>query len=399
MGIYAELGVGTIVNAVGPATRLGGLPLSEGVLDAIRQSLESNVRMDELQEAAGAEIARLLGAPAAYVTSGASAALTLSAAVCAVGDDPGGIDLLPRPGRRSRILIQSAHRDPYDHAVTAVGLTLVAVGFPGSTRPQELTAELDETVAAVLWRPGRAGDLLPLSTVAALAHDVGAAVIVDAAMDVPPLARLREMFEDGADVVAISGGKAFRGPHTSGVLCGRADLIEQVALHHQDMDIREGTWQPSQITGARLTRGRHGIARGMKVGREQIVGLLVAVREYVEDPDAWQRHYADELRACTDALSAVDNLGVSDGHDDHLDVPVLDIDVTRSHLSADEVVRLLATGVPRIHVGEDGAWRGVLSINPMGLRPGEGSVVGGRIAEIAQATQGNGTTCSDGESS
>ncbi|MDI1289236.1 MAG: hypothetical protein PSX37_04700 [bacterium] len=388
MGIYSDLGLDTVVNAVGPATRLGGLPLSDGVLDAMRQAVESNVRMDELEEAAGIEIARLLGVPAVYVTSGASAALTLAAAVCAVGSDPGGVDHLPRTSKRTRILIQSAHRDPYDRAVTAVGLSLSAVGFPGSTRPQELLAELDETVAAVLWRPGRGGDLLSLATVSDLAHRVGAAVIVDAAMDVPPLARLHQMLDDGADLVAISGGKAFRGPHTSGLLCGTPDLVYSVALHHQDMDIREGTWQPSSVTGAQLTRGRHGIGRGMKVGREQIAGLLVAIREYLADPDTWADSYARELCDCREALAPAGGVVVLDGYERHLDVPVLEVDFTNSSVHADEVVRQLALGSPRIHVGEDGAWQGVLTLNPMGIKPGEGTIIGRRIVEIvAQASK------------
>lgn len=384
MNVYSDLGLRPIVNALGPATRLGGLPLAPTVLEAMRQAVDSNVRMDELEEAAGSEIARLLGVPASYVTSGASAALTLGAAVCAVGADPGGIDQLPRVGQRDRILIQSAHRDPYDHAVTAVGLSLTSVGFPGSTRPQELVQELDGTVAAVLWRPGRGGDLLSLATVSELAHEVGAAVIVDAAMDVPPLARLHQMFSDGADLVAISGGKAFRGPHTAGLLCGRADLIRDVALHHQDMDIREDTWQPSAITGARLLRGRHGIGRGMKVGREQIAGLLVAIREYVDSPDAWAESYSKELGGCKAVLSTCSELTTVDGHDDHLDVPVLEVDFTNSRLDANEVVRLLELGSPRIHIGEDGAWRNVLTINPMGLKSGEGSIVGLRLVEVVR---------------
>ncbi len=384
MGIYSDLGLETVVNAVGPATRLGGLPLSAGVLDAMRQAVESNVRMDELEEAAGIEIARLLGVPAVYVTSGASAALTLAAAVCAVGADPGGVDHLPRTSERNRIIIQSAHRDPYDHAVTAVGLSLFSVGFPGSTRPQELLAELDETVAAVLWRPGRAGDLLSLEAVSALAHRVGAAVIVDAAMDVPPLARLHQMFDDGADLVAISGGKAFRGPHTSGLLCGTPDLVRSVALHHQDMDIREGTWQASSVTGTQLTRGRHGIGRGMKVGREQIAGILVAIREYLADPENWAESYASELSECREALCAAGDLVAADSYEHHLDVPILEVDFTNSSVDADEVVRQLALGSPRIHVGEDGAWRGVLTLNPMGIKPGEGAIIGRRIVEIAK---------------
>ena len=260
--MYRELGLRPIVNAVGPATRLGGLPPSGAVTAAMIDAVTDNVRMDELEEAAGGELARLLDVPAVYVTSGAAAALTLGVAVCVAGADPAAVEALPRLGAPRRVVVQHAHRDPYDHAVTAVGVALTEIGFPGSTYSDELTRELDESVAAVLWRPARAGELLGLRQVADLSHAAGVPVVVDAAMDVPPVSRLHEFFADGADLVAVSGGKGFRGPHTSGLLCGRADLIAAVGLHHQDMDIRALTYQPSEVTGAQPLRGRHGLGRG-----------------------------------------------------------------------------------------------------------------------------------------
>lgn len=382
MGIYEDLGVRPIVNAVGPATRLGGLPLSSAVLAAMADAVAANVRIDELQEAAGAEIARLLGVPAGYVTNGAAAALTLAIATCVVGADPGGIEQLPRAAAGKRVIVQMAHRDPYDHAITAVGVSLTEIGYPTSTYPHELERELDASVAAVFWRPGRAGELLPLRVVAELSHAAGVPVVVDAAMDVPPISRLQQMFADGADFVAVSGGKGLRGPSTSGLLCGRPDLVAAVGLHHQDMDIRAQTWQPSEVTGAQPLRGRHGLGRAMKVGREQVAGLLVAIREFVADPDAWHAHYDTELTACAAALAESSSVVVVRDYNHHLDVPVLDVDFSNATLDADQVVRRLDTGTPRIHVGEDSAWRGVVTINPQGLNAGEGAVVGARIAGI-----------------
>lgn len=382
MGTFEDLGVRPIVNAVGPATRLGGLPLSPAVLAAMAEAVTVNVRMDELEEAAGVEIARLLGVPAAYVTSGAAAALTVATAACAVGSDPAGIDALPHAPAGKRVVVQRAHRDPYDHAITAVGVSLTEIGFPTSTYPNELVRELDDSVVAVLWRPRQTGGLLPLSLVAELSHAAGIPVIVDAAMDVPPVSRLQQMFSDGADLVAVSGGKGFRGPHTAGLLCGRDDLIASVGLHHQDMDIRAQTWLPSEVTGASPLRGRHGLARGMKVGREQILGLLVAIREFVAAPDAWAAHYDEELDACAAMLGDLPRVGVSREYHHHLDVPVLEIDLSGIALDTDEVVRRLGAGIPRVHVDEENAWRGILTVNPQGLATGEGALVGQRIREI-----------------
>ncbi|MFI2713885.1 aminotransferase class V-fold PLP-dependent enzyme [Micromonospora sp. NPDC018662] len=389
--IYADLGIRTLINAVGPATRLGGLPLSDEVVEAMRAAGNRSVRIDELQEAAGAQIAALIGAPAAYVTCGAAAALSLATAVCLAGERPAAVDALPTvTGARRRVVIQRAHRDPYDHAVTSVGAELVEIGYPGSTRPDELARELDDRAAMVLWRPGRGGDHLDIGEVSALARAAGVPVLVDAAMDVPPLSRLAALLDGGADLVAISGGKAFRGPHTAGILCGRSDLIAAVAPHHQDMDIRPRTWQRSEVTGADPVRGRHGIGRGMKVGREQIVGLLVAVRAFVRDSDAHHRHGRQELADLRALLDVDDRCVVRDAYEHHLDVPVIEIDLSPSGRRADEIVRELDRGSPRIHVGEDLAWRDVITINPMGLRPGDGAALARRLAELLDGGAGTG---------
>lgn len=382
---YSGLGLRPVVNGLGPVTRLGGLPLSDTVIEAMRWAVATNVRMDELQEAVGIELARLLNVPAAYVTSGAFAGLTLAAAVCAVGGDSRGVDELPITGARNRVIVQMAHRDPYDHAITAVGLRLTEIGYPYSTRTHELARELDDTVAAVLHRLGGNGDMLPLRTVAELSHAAGVPVIVDAADYVPPISRLRQLLDDGADLVAISGGKSFRGPQASGVLCGRADLIRDVALHHLDMDLREATWQASDVTGLWPTGGREGIGRGMKVGREQIIGLLVAVSEHVAEPDRWAGHYAAELAACERALTACDTVRVTREHNTFMDVATLAVDFSAAAINVDEVARQLDRGTPRIQLGEQDAWRNVLIVNPLGLAAGEGAQIGERIVSVVRA--------------
>jgi D-glucosaminate-6-phosphate ammonia-lyase len=383
MDFADQLNIRPIVNAVGPATRLGGLPLSDGVLRAMQSACERNVRMDELQEAAGARLAQLLGVPAVYVTSGASAGLTLATAVCVAGDDVAQSDALPQiVGPRRRVLVQRGHRDPYDHALSATGIQLTEIGHIESTRLSELERELDGSVAAVLWRPWPTGDLLSLEEIASRTHECGVPVIVDAAMDVPPVNRLHAMFDAGADFVVVSGGKAFRGPHTSGLLCASPEATRAVAVHHLDMDIREETWAPSEVTMRTTQFGRHGIGRGMKVGREQIAGLLTAVEEYIAEPQSHEAGYEAELSAVEAGLATESRLAIWRSRNDRLWAPELQIDFSNVALSADEVVRALDAGEPRIHVGENNAWQGILVINPMGLREGEGSLIASRLLEI-----------------
>jgi L-seryl-tRNA(Ser) seleniumtransferase len=148
------------------------------------------------------------------------------------------------------------------------------------------------------------------------------------------------------------------------------------------MDIREQTWAASEVTGASPQLGRHGIGRGMKVGREQIAGVLAAVAEYVADPLRHEASYDAELTAIEAGLTGDPRLNVYRALNERLWVPELRIDVSGAGVLGDVVVRALEDGEPRIHVGEDEAWRGVLVVNPMGLREGEGARFAARMREI-----------------
>ncbi len=386
MTIYDDLGVPTAINAVGPATRLGGLDLHPDVWAAMTESLQASVRMDVLERAAGRYLADTLGVPAVYVTSGASAALFLATAVTMARGDAALVDRLPdASAMRHRVIVQAAHRDPYDRAITAAGATLTVIGYPESTHPGELEREIDDRTAAVLFRPGRPGNLLGLSRVAEIAHAHGVPVIVDGALFVPPVERLRAFFEDGADLVAVSGGKGFRGPQASGLLCGRDDLIAAVGLHHQDMDERDTTW-PGRSGAEASTPPRHGIARSMKVGREQIAGLVAAVRRYCADPGADERGGTVELEAAHAALAAA-GVPVERVHEAALDVPSLHVDVRAAGADVDRVVAALGARPVPVYVGESEAWRGVLTLNGMALTSGQGILLAQALSEAIVEAQ------------
>src|SRR6516225_9309540 len=126
VSVYKRLGVKTIINAAGPATRLGGTLMDAEVLAAMNEAAGAFVKMDELQEAAGRIIAQITGAESGYVTSGAAAALALGTAACMTGTDPVKINQLPDSrGMKNKVVIQRAHRYDYDHAITSVGAVLV----------------------------------------------------------------------------------------------------------------------------------------------------------------------------------------------------------------------------------------------------------------------------------
>lgn len=385
-GVYRRLGVRVAINGVGPATRLGGLPLHPDVLAAMAEALESPVRMDELQDAAGRHLAALLGVPAVYVTSGASAALLLGTAAALTRGRADLVDRLPdTAGIPNRVVIQAAHRDPYDRAIEAAGAELVTIGYPDTTHPDELRRVLDGTVAAVLFRPGRPGNLLGLEATAAIAHEHDVPVLVDGALFVPPVDRLRVYLEAGADLVAVSGGKGFRGPQGSGLLCGRPDLIAAVGVQHQDMDERVETWPRNHGAEGPFSPPRHGIGRPLKVGREQLVGLVAAIERYVRDPGADETEGTRELEEAAARLESSGAVRVTRGAHEPLHVPMLELDVRGAGADVDDVVRALASRPVPVYLGESEAWRGVLTVVGMALRPGDGTRLADAVIEVLGA--------------
>ena len=293
MSVYQELGVTPVINAAATLTRLGGSRMAPDVLAAMSEAAESFVQIDQLQAKAGEVIAGITGAEAGYVTTGAAAALTLGTAACLAGMDVSKMDRLPdTTGMKNEVVVQKGHRNAYDHAVRAAGFTFVEVGtlgYPGAGGTfgwQIEDAITDKTVAVfcpILDTPGT----LSLKEVAQIAHAKGVPVIVDAAAELPPRSNLQKFIADGADLVAFSGGKAIGGPQSSGVLAGRADLIDSVALQQQDMDVRAETWSKRHFIDEGRVRGvpTQGFGRALKVGREEIVGLLTALKTFADGKD------------------------------------------------------------------------------------------------------------------
>jgi L-seryl-tRNA(Ser) seleniumtransferase len=350
----------------------------------------ANVMMDELQARAGEVIAEATGAEAGLVTSGAAAGLTLAAAACVAGLDPAAMDRLPdTTGLRNEIVVQRGHRNAYDHALRAAGITFVEcgyLGYPGAggTFDWQVEAAISERTAAiacpVLPTPGTLG----LPEIAVIAHRHGLPVIVDASASLPPRANLRRFIAEGADLVVYSGGKAIGGPQASGILAGRADLVASAALQSLDMDVRLPTWsRREQVTRAELRGIPHqGIGRAMKVGPMEIAGLVAALRAFVAGDDAadarrWERmlsHIAEPLRGiaglCVDMRSGP-----------HQPVPQLTLDLNAEMLglSAYDAVNALLAGDPAVAVSESRAELGTLIVNPMGLTEDDAEIVRERL--------------------
>ncbi len=393
MPVYENLGVTPVINAAATLTRLGGSRMAPEVLEAMTEAAASFVHIDELQAKAGDVIARITGAEAGYVTTGAAAALTLGTAACLAGMDVSKMDRLPdTTGMKNEVVVQKGHRNAYDHAVRAAGITFVEVGtlgYPGAGGTfgwQIEEAITDRTCAVfcpILDTPGT----LPLKDVAEIAHAKGVPVIVDAAAELPPRSNLQRFIADGADLVAFSGGKAIGGPQSSGVLAGRRDLIDSVALQHQDMDVRAETWSKRHYIDEGRVRGvpTQGFGRALKVGREEVIGLITALEIFAagRDEDDWAR-WNSVLDIVHESLDGIPGLIVHRSAAPPARYPAIwiELDERRTGIGSYALINELMTGTPPIAAAESLADKNQVGVLPHGLTQGEAAVVGRRIREL-----------------
>ncbi|MEE8285004.1 MAG: aminotransferase class V-fold PLP-dependent enzyme [Alphaproteobacteria bacterium] len=395
--IYQRLGVRTIVNAKGPSTRVSGAIMPPQVAAAMQEASQHCVEMIELQGRANEIIAEITGAEAGYVTSGAAAGLLLGTAACVTGLDPGLMNRLPDTrGMRNEVVVPRSHRNFYDHAVRAAGVTLVEVGiadrFSGAgmrdTEPWEIVDAINERTAAVLYVAHP--DALPtLSEVTRAVKPTGVPVIVDAAAQLPPRENLRRFVAEGADLVAFSGGKAIRGPQSSGILCGRRDLIASAALQNLDHDILFEMWNPPPSLfdkASMIGLPQHGIGRSCKVGKEEVVGLLIALRLFAEgDTEEEGRQWsamAGEIQQGLQGFSQIRVELLRDCYRPGVPGVRVILDEQAAGMTVPEFIRKLQNGDPPIAVHQGGMREAVVDFNVICLKPGEPRIILLRMKEL-----------------
>jgi D-glucosaminate-6-phosphate ammonia-lyase len=395
--VYERLGVPTIVNAHTTATRLSGGVMRPEVAEAMREASQWTVDIATLQGRACELIAAHTGAEAGYVTAGAAAALTLGTAACVAGLDPAKMNRLPDVrGMKDEVIVARSHRNFYDHAVRAVGVTLVEVGISDrhsgagvrDTEAWEIAAAITERTAAVLYvatpdsRPS-------LAAVVAAAHARSVPVLVDAAAQLPPASNLRRFIAEGADLVCFSGGKAIGGPQASGILCGKRDLVMSAALQHLDQDIFWEQWTPpkSLFDKERIPGlPQHGIGRAAKVGKEEIVGLLTALDLFIAEGDEVRvARWTAQMERLLAALAGVRHATVAivrDRRRPSAPLVALTLDEGAAGMSALDLVRRLQDGAPSVHANPSRVHEGVVLFNPVALKPGDEMVVAEQVLRV-----------------
>ena len=356
---FKELGVRPFINAAGTYTDMTASLMPPEVMEAINYASRHYVYLNDLHDKVGARIAELVKAEAAMVTSGAASAMTLGTAGVLTGTDQKKIVDLPNlVDMKSEVIMQKSHRFGYDHAIRNCGVKIVEV-----ETAEELERAIGPQTAMMLFynNNNTVGQVRDEQFVA-LGKKHGVVTMNDCAADVPPVENLWKYTAMGFDLVAFSGGKGIRGPQSAGLLLGRRDLI----------------------AAARANAAPNGnaIGRGMKVNKEEMLGMLVALERFVKlDHAAADREYRRRAELILKAVSGVKGVTAEiivpevANHVPHLQIK---LDTAVTGISGQEISKLLREGTPSIGVrpGDEllvGVWM---------MQPGDEKIVARRLKEV-----------------
>ena len=376
---YQKLGVTPLINAAGTYTVLTASIMPDEVQAAVALAAKNPVNLNELHDAAGAYLAKRLRCEAALVTAGAAAALVVGTAACVTLGNESAILNIPTDmnGLKNEVIVQKSHRYGYDHAIRNCGVHFVEV----ETLDQYEQAFNERTVMTHFFNAGE--DHISREDWVRVAHKHGVPCFNDAAADVPPISNLWNYTQMGFDLVTFSGGKGLRGPQCTGLLLGRKDLINAARRNNS----------PNSNT----------IGRGLKVAKEEIVGLVAAVDWFLSQDDAvMEAEYrkraeriAGQLKTIATVQTQIFVPPVAANHVPHL---LITYDQNRIKITGAEVMEKMRHGNPRIELnpstGGDPASAGLpggpntIVVGVWMLQPGEDLIVAKRLREVLQAAIG-----------
>ncbi len=371
---YAKLGVTPFINAAGTYTTLSASTMPDEVQAAIALASRRPVHLNELLDASGAYLAKRLRCEAALVTSGAAAALVLGTAACVTLGNEQSILAIPTDmaGLKNEVIVQKSHRYDYDHALRNCGIRFVDV----ETLEEYEQAFTDRTVMAHFFNAGE-GKISREDWVR-VAHQHKVPCFNDAAADVPPISNLWNYTQMGFDLVTFSGGKGLRGPQCTGLLLGRKELIEAAKKNNS----------PNSNT----------VGRGMKVAKEEIVGLVAAVDWFLSQDDAAMeaeyRQRADRIAKRVSDLPTVQTQIFIPEVANHVPHLLVSYDQNRIKITGREVMHKMRVGTPRIELNPSTGGAPASAGLPGGpstivvgvwmLQPGEDTIVAKRLREVLQ---------------
>ncbi|MCM4172648.1 aminotransferase class V-fold PLP-dependent enzyme [Arenibacter sp. TNZ] len=366
LDLFKELGVTPVINANVTMTFLSGSLMRPEVMDAINSTAHDFANMHELQDKIGDKIAEMLQCEAAMVTSGAACAMVLGTAATITGTDENKRKLLPNlPGPRPEVIMQKSHRYVFDQAITTTGAVIVEVDGP-----REMQQAINSNTVMALFFNAAGKSSISHEEFVAIAKRNKIPSFIDAAADVPPVENLFKFQKMGFDLITFSGGKMIRGPQSTGLLFGRKDLIEAAKLNHS----------PHEAP----------IGRPMKVNKEEMFGMYVALKSYLErDHEAeWQDwlNRIERIKLQLETISSVKGeTYISSGPANAFPSMLVSWDPSKVKISPSDVYNELKNGTPSIvtNVRKDGK-KEKLTVGVVLLKPEQVDIVAIRLKEILE---------------
>jgi L-seryl-tRNA(Ser) seleniumtransferase len=377
---YDKLGVSKIINAAGTYTALTASTMPLSVQAAVARAAKHPVRLAELQQAAGEYIAKRVRSEGALVTAGAASALTLGTAACMTVANKNAVHNIPIDlnGLKNEVVVQRAHRYGYDHALQNCGIRFVEV----ETLDDYEKAFNQRTVMAHFFNAAEEGQISREDWVR-VAHKHGVPCFNDAAADVPPISNLWNYTQMGFDLVTFSGGKGIRGPQNAGLLLGRKDLIEAAVRNNN----------PNSDS----------IGRGMKVSKEQIVGMVAALDWFLSQTDEGMetefRRRAERIAAALKKIPTVEStIAIPKSAANAVPHLLIRYNQQRVKIAPLDVAAELRRGTPIIELNPSTGRKqagglptdeSTIVVGVWMLEPGEDVIVARRLVEVLEKSLAN----------
>lgn len=358
--LFKELGIRTFINAAGTYTAMSGCLMQPEVMEAIMSTSHDFAMIDEVQDKVGEKIAALCHAEAAMVTAGCWSALVLGSAAILTGMDPKKVEQLPvLTGMKSEVMVQKAHNHGYVHALTNTGVSVVEV---------ETAADVERLASektAFMWFLNYAAPDGQISREewVALAKKLNLPTMIDMAADATPVENLWKYNEMGFDLVCVSGGKGLRGPQSAGILMGRKDLIAAARLNGPP-------------------RGGN-IGRGMKVNKEEILGMYVALEKFINmDHSKQWKIWEDRVDIMANSVKKVPGVTaeiIIPPVSNRTPTLIISWDINKVKITKEDFMVKLRKGNPSIEVmpAKDNG----ITITSWNLQDGEDKIVAKRLFE------------------
>ncbi len=364
MDIYKELNIKTIINAQSWVTKLGGSTMSTEVLNAMNKASEAFVDVEELHEKCSEQIANLCDSESALITSGCASAIVLMSAAVICAKDESLIDEIPNLVNRPEILIDSSQRNHYDSALEMTGAKLIEYKSADDLR-KKVTRE---SVAVTFIEAPFIGLGLGIDETVKIANEFDLPVIVDASARVPPIDNLFKFINAGASMVAYSGGKGIRGPQNTGFILGKKyylDLAKRNLICFSDSKAK--------------------IGRSMKVSKECLVGLVTALRLFLDiDQEGIWAKWKEKAKFIVDELSNIEGLDVKledDGVNREGPQAVIYFNDNWRGLSSNQIRSILKSGDPPIYVGE-GGYEDEINLAMTNIQDGQEVIIVEKLKDI-----------------